>query len=575
MYAHLNQELSCDHLAAAAPVRASGDSGRSGLVSEAPFDVIVVGAGHNGLVAGFYLAKAGLRTLILERREIVGGACVTEEFAPGYHASTGAYVLSMLREAIWQDMRLERRGLLVDPAGPTLNLYPDEAHYYLSDDMAVTVEETRRFSSRDASAIVTFEEDLGRLAKAVLPFVDQSPPDPRLRHLRRDLPGLAKSGRIGLRHRRDALDLAFLFATSASRYLAERFTSEHVMAALGWHAINDSTAGPSTPGTAYVLLHDHAGESREGGPRAWGFVRGGMGRVTNLMAVAAREAGAEIRTGAAVERILTSGGRATGIVLASGEQIAAHRVVSNADPKRTFRGLVDERDLPEDFLRMIDAYQCEGTSMKINLALDGLPQARGLPAGGVQPYHTGILEINPFIADMDAQQAEARAGVAADPAHIELCFPSVHDPALAPEGKHIVTIDVASQPFRLRDQDWDSAKDARADAAIAQIAGHFPDLPGRILHRQVLSPLDLERRLGMSGGHALHGEMAPHQLLFMRPVRGYADYRTPVAGLYMCGAGTHPGGGVTGANGRNAAREVLRDSRRRPGAGRGANRRAG
>jgi phytoene dehydrogenase-like protein len=527
------------------------------------FDVIVVGAGHNGLVAGFYLARAGLRTLILERREIVGGACVTEEFAPGFHASTGAYVLSMLRESIWQDMRLEERGLHVDPAGPTLNLYPDGAHYYLSDDVAQTVEETRRFSARDAAAMVPFEDHLARLAQAVVPLFERTPPDPRLLSLRHDVPELARSGRIGLRHRRDALDLAFLFATSATQFLAERFTSEHVLAALGWHAINDSIAGPSTPGTAYVLLHDHAGESREGGPRQWGFVRGGMGRVTSFMATAAREAGAQIRTGAEVERILTAGGQATGVALAGGEQIRAHRVVSNADPKRTFLSLVDERDLPAEFLGRISAYRCAGTSMKINLALDGLPQVRGLPSGGVQPYHRGILEINPFIADMDSQQAQARAGFRASPAHIEMCFPTVHDPSLSPEGTHIVTIDVSSQPFELRDGEWDAVRDAAADAALAQIATHFPDLPGRILHRQVLSPLDLERRLGITGGHALHGDMAPDQLLFMRPVRGCADYRTPVDGLYLCGAGTHPGGGVTGANGRNAAREILRDARRR------------
>ena len=368
-----------------------------------------------------------------------------------------------------------------------------------------------------------------------------------------------RAGGIALRHRRDLLDLAFLFTTSATQFLAERFESDYVMAALGWHAINDSVAGPSTPGTAFVLLHDHASEETGGGPRAWGFVRGGMGRVTEVMADAARDAGAEVRTSAEVERIITVHGRATGVVLTGGEELHAPRVLSNADPKRTFLGLVDERDLPDAFLSAIRAYRCMGTSMKINLAVSALPQARGFPRG-VQPYHTGIMEMNPFISDMDMQQAQARAGIAADPAHIELCFPTVHDPSLAPEGKHVVTIDVNSQPYDLRHDDWDSIKDARADAAIAQIADVFPKLPDLIEHRQVLSPLDLERVIGLTGGHALHGDMSPDQLLFMRPVRGYADYRTPVRGLYLCGAGTHPGGGVTGANGRNAAREVLRDA---------------
>ena len=278
------------------------------------YDAIVVGGGHNGLVAGFSLARAGLRTVILERRDIVGGACVTEEFAPGFRASTGAYVLSMLRESIWRDMRLVQRGIRVDAAGPTLNVFPDGAHYTVGDDADQTLEETRRFSRRDADALVRFDEDLGRFAGAVIPYFERTPPDPRVRSAH-DLRELARAGRIALRHRRDLLDLAFLFTTSATQFLAERFESEHVMAALGWHAINDSVAGPSTPGTAFVLLHDHASEETGGGPRAWGFVRGGMGRVTEMMADAAREAGAEVRTGAEVERIITVNGRATGVAL--------------------------------------------------------------------------------------------------------------------------------------------------------------------------------------------------------------------------------------------------------------------
>jgi phytoene dehydrogenase-like protein len=525
------------------------------------YDAIVVGAGHNGLVAGFSLARAGLRVLILERRDIVGGACVTEEFAPGFRASTGAYVLSMLREPIWRDMQLRRRGVAVDPAGPTLNLYPDGERYLLSDDMAETIEETRRFSSADADALVRFEHDLGELARAVVPFFDRAAFDPRLRG-----PGDVRSAfryaRILYGNRRLAQDLAFLFSTSVRQFLAERFRSEHVMAALGWHAINDSLAGPSTPGTAYVLLHDHASDAGDG-PRNWGFVRGGMGRVTELMAEAARQAGAEIRLGAAVARVRTRDGRATGVVLESGEEISSRRVLSNADPKRTFLRLCDPDDLPASFVGAIDAYRCEGSSMKINLGLSGLPRLAGGNGGEPEAYHTGIMELDPFLPDMDAHQAEAQRGIPADPAHIELCFPTVHDASLAPEGKHIMTIDVNSQPYRLAGGDWDAIKEERADRAIAQITEHFPTLPDLIEHRQVLSPLDLERVLGLTGGHALHGDMAPDQLLFLRPVRGYGDYRTPIRDLYLCGAGTHPGGGVTGANGRNCAREVLRDAKRR------------
>ncbi len=529
-------------------------------MSRGVYDAIVVGGGHNGLVAGFYLSRAGLRTLVLERRPFVGGACNTEEFAPGFRASTGAYVLSMLREQIWQDMRLVQRGIAVDPAGPTLNLYPDGASYYLGDDMAENVDATRKFSTADSRALPRFEQDLAELVQAVLPSFNWTAPDPRVRSLS-DLGALAKWGRIGLRQRKRLADLAYLFSTSANQFLSERFESDHVKAALGWHAINDSIAGPSTAGTAYVLLHDHASEEAEGGVRQWGFVRGGMGVLTATMADAAREAGCEIRCDAEVERVLTRNGRAVGVRLADGEEVHAPRVLSNADPKRTFLSLCDREDLPGEFVSRIEAYRCMGTSIKINLAVSDLPYVKGLPEGGVQPYHTGIMELNPFIADMDFQQAQAVQGIAADPAHIEVCFPTVHDPSLAPEGKHIMTIDVNSQPYRLQDAEWDDIKEDRADRVIATMAEYFPKLPDLIEHRQVVTPLDMERLMGLTGGHALHGDMAPDQLLFLRPVRGWADYRTPIRGLYLCGAGTHPGGGVTGANGRNAAREVLRDGR--------------
>ncbi len=466
----------------------------------------------------------------------------------------------MLREQIWQDMRLVQRGIAVDPAGPTLNLYPDGASYYLGDDMAENVEATRKFSTADARALPRFEDDLAELVQAVLPSFNWTAPDPRVRSLS-DLGALAKWGRIGLRQRKRLADLAYLFSTSANQFLSERFESEHVKAAMGWHAINDSVAGPSTPGTAYVLLHDHASEDVDGGVRQWGFVRGGMGVLTATMADAAREAGAEIRCDAEVERIVSRGGRAVGVRLANGEEIAATRVLSNADPKRTFLSMCERDDLPGEFVSRIEAYRCMGTSIKINLAVRELPYVKGLPEDGVQPYHTGIMEMNPFVADMDFQQAQAVQGIAADPAHIEVCFPTVHDPSLAPEGKHIMTIDVNSQPYHLRDAEWDDIKEDRADRAIATMAEHFPKLPDLIEHRQVVTPLDMERLMGLTGGHALHGDMAPDQLLFLRPVRGWADYRTPIRGLYLCGAGTHPGGGVTGANGRNAAREVLRDAK--------------
>ena len=536
------------------------------MAAKADNDVVIVGGGHNGLVAAYYLAKAGLRTVVCERRDIVGGCCVTEEFAPGFRASTGAYVLSMLREPVWRDLKLVERGIEVDPAGPALNLFADGSTLHLDDDLAKTQAEVRRFSPADANALPGFEDELAEIAKLILPLFDTTPPDPR-RVRPRELAMLAK---LAIRNRRRISDALFLFGTSATQYLSEYFESEQMRAALGWHAINDSTGGPSTPGTAFVLLHDHASDQSGGGIRQWGFVRGGIGRLTEAMADAAREAGAEIRTEAQVEEILIEQGRAVGVALASGEELRAERVLSNADPKTTFLRLVERGAVPQQFRAAVEAYRCEGTSVKINLAVDRLPVAAAIGGGGVQPYHRGIMEVDPTVAEMDAAQAMARAGIAAPDPHIELCIPTVHDSSLAPEGAHVVTIDVNSQPYSLAEGDWDSLRDRVADRAIAKLENYFPGLTDSITARQVLAPTDLESRLGIWGGHALHGEMSFDQLFNLRPVRGWAEYRTPVDGLWLCGAGTHPGGGVTGANGRNCAREVIRSARgrSRPWAGR-------
>jgi len=525
------------------------------------YDAAIIGGGHNGLVAAYYLAKAGMKTVVCERRDIVGGCCVTEEFAPGFRASTGAYVLSMLREPIWQDMKLLDRGIVVDPAGPSLHLFADGTRLELSDDTPAAQAAIREFSEADARAYPKFEDDLAELAQLVTPLIDTTPPDVRPRSAA-DLASLLKLGGMAAKRRDNINEALFLFTTSVTQFLDERFENEYVKAAIGWHAINDSISGPSTPGTAYILLHDHAGEDIEGGARSWGFVRGGIGRVTEAMADAAREAGAEIRTEAEVEKVIVQNGRAVGLKLADGSEIRASNVLSNADPKKTFLGLVEEKELPAAFTASVRAYRCQGTSMKINLGVNALPVASNMPGRGVQPYHLGIMEVNQPLADMDRAQAEARAGKSGDDPHVEMCIPTVHDPSLAPDGHHVLTIDVNSQPYDLADAEWDEIKDEVADRAIAKLETYFPGLTGSIVHRQVLSPLDLERLLGITGGHALHGDMAFDQLFTLRPVRGWSDYRTPIEGLYMCGAGTHPGGGVTGANGRNCAREVIRDDKR-------------
>jgi phytoene dehydrogenase-like protein len=519
-------------------------------------DVVVVGAGHNGLVAATYLARAGLSVVVVERREIVGGACTTEEFAPGFRASPGAYVLSLLRPQIWRDFSLRARGLEVLEAAPTLNVFRDGAMLTLFDDEAETARELARFDTRDADAYGRFRHEMVEIAGLVAPWFDRPAPG---------APGWLRGGSLrALRAsarpaRRSGLAAVKLFATSARDHLERRFHSEHVQAMLGWDSISNTLAGPSTPGTAYSLLHEHAAAALGG--NVWGFVRGGMGQVTEMLAAAATEAGAEIRTDAPVERILVDGGRTAGVQLVSGEELAAATVVSNADPKRTLLELVGTEQLDPETAAAIEAYRCEGASLKINLAVGELPQIAGTPPG-LQSYHRALVQLTMPLATMDADQAGARAGIPAPDPHVEMCVPSALDDTLAPEGKHVITLGFRSQPYRLADSDWDAERDRVADRLLDGLAPMIPNLAGSIIARQVLTPLDLERTLALTGGHHLHGDMSPDQLGPLRPAPGLGGYRTTIDGLYLCGAGTHPGGGVTGANGRNCAVRVLRDRRR-------------
>ena len=522
-------------------------------------DAVIVGGGHNGLVAAAYLARAGLRTVVCERRGIVGGACTTEEFAPGFRASPGAYVLSLLRPAIWTDFSLRSRGLEVLEAAPTLNVFRDGAQLTLHGDPAETARELARFDPADGAAFAGFSHEMVGIAGLLGRWFDRLPPG---------APGsigpaawraLAASAPAARRH---GLAAAHLFATSARDYLEQRFRSEHVRAALGWDSISNTLAGPSTPGTAYALLHEHAAAALGG--QTWGFVRGGMGEVTRHLAAAAREAGAEIRTDAEVASIEVEGGRVAAVRLASGEAVGARTVLSNADPKRTLLGLVAAAELDPATVAAIRAYRSDGASMKINLAVGELPHLDGTP-GGAQQHHRGLIQFTLPLAGMDRDQACARDGVAAEAPHVELCVPSALDPSLAPPGKHVITLGVRSQPYRLASGGWDDQCERVADRIIEKLGTMIPNLSGSVIERQVLTPLDLERTLALTGGHHLHGDMSPDQLGPLRPVLGMGGYRTTIAGLYLCGAGTHPGGGVTGANGRNCAARVIADRRgRRP-----------
>ncbi len=530
------------------------------------YDAVIIGAGHNGLVTAAYLARAGLRVLILERRYIVGGACVTEELWPGYKISTAAYLCGLLQPKIIRDLDLVRLGYEILPKDPAFfSPFPDGRSLFVWRDEAKTAAEIAKFSPRDARRHPDYEALLERLATFIEPWLLRAPPNP-VRRRWDDLAGLARLGWQSLSLAPSDFVQAYRIATQSARdFLDAWFESQELKASLATDGVIGARGGPSTPGTAYVLFHHCMGQAA-GKRGLWGFVRGGMGALTQALATAAQRYGAEIRTNAAVSRILTRDGRAGGVVLAEGEEISARAVISNADPKRTFLELVHSLD--GEFAREVESIRSEGVSMKINLALDGLPQFRAVPGAGMGPQHRATIHIGPTMDYIDRAWDDARAGRPSREPFLEVTIPTTYDSSLAPPGRHVMNIFVQYAPYRLSEGSWATLKESYADCVIETLAEYAPDITHRIIHRHVLSPLDLEREFGLTGGDIFHGEMTLDRLFFMRPVPGWADYRTPITGLYLCGSGTHPGGGVMGAPGHNAAREILKDLRK--GLGHGA-----
>lgn len=520
-----------------------------------PFDVIVVGGGHNGLVAAAYLAAGGARTLVVERRPILGGACVTEEVFPGFRFSTLSYVCSLLRPAVVRDLDLRRHGFELLPYDPSeFAPFDDGGSLTLWQDPKLTHAEIARFSKRDAETYGEFQDQLGRLAAFLAPLLDEAPPDPSTNDLSDMWRLVWLAARAHGMDRRDLEALIRLMSDSAADFLDDRFESDAVKAVLGAGAAIGSFAGPRTPGTAYVLLHYRIGGVND----SWGFVLGGMGAITKAMAQACRERGVILRTDAPVGKIRVRNGRVYGIVLESGEEIDAPVVVSNADPKRTFLSFVDEGEVSPDYLRGIRAFRMSGTSAKVNLALSRLPEfacLRGAPTAA----HTGATQIACSLGNLEDGWDACKRGQIAERPFCDIVFPTTHDRTVAPEDCHIMSASVQYVPYDLADGDWDARREELGDIVIDTIAGYAPDIRDTILHRQVLTPLDLERDYGLTHGNKYHGDLTPAQMFFMRPVMGWAKYRTPIRGLYMCGAGTHPGPGVMGAAGRNAAREMLHD----------------
>lgn len=519
-----------------------------------PFDAIVVGGGHNGLACAAYLARGGKRVVVLERSERIGGAALSEEVFPGFRYSVFSYVVSLLRPEIIRELELPRHGLHILPLESTLTPLPNGDYLAQCNDPDQARRELARHSLRDAEAYDEFGRRMQLLSRAVKPLLAMTPPDPA--SLRpRDLLGLARAGRYfrGL-PKEQFRELNKLLTMSAADYLDEWFETDALKATKSASGIIGTMLGPRSPGTAYVLLHHYMGEI-DGVFRAWGFARGGNGAVSEALAGAARAYGVEIRTQAPVGTILTTADRATGIALASGEEIRAPIVVSGADPRRTFLDLVGEKRLPGEFVDAIRRWRFRGASAKVNLALAEAPDFTCLPGAGA--HLRGAISISPSIDYLERAYDEAKYGEPSRRPYLDIVIPSMIDPSMAPPGKHVMSIFAQYAPYHVNGGWTDARREALGDTVIDTLAEYAPNIRAAILHRQVITPADIERMVGISEGNIFHGELSLQQMFFLRPVPAWANYRTPIAGLYQCGSGTHPGGGVMGAPGRNAALSIL------------------
>lgn len=521
------------------------------------YDAIIIGAGHNGLVTACYLAKAGWKVLVLERRYLVGGACVTEATFPGFKVSTASYVNSLFRKEIIKDLGLESYGLKILERNPSsFTPFPDGRHLLLGPDQALNHREIAKFSLKDANAYPAYEAMLERMASVLEPLLTMSPPNLAKPGLR-DLWTLYQAGKP-FQAMGPSMSEAFEILTAPARQILDRwFESEELKATLATDAIIGAMASPSTPGTAYVLFHHVMGETN-GKRGVWGYVQGGMGRITQSLAAAARELKAEIRCESEVAKILVKDGRVRGVTLANGADCHAPVVASNADAQVTFTRLLDAQQLPPEFSEAISRINYESASLKINVALSELPNFLACPGLEPGPQHRGTIHISPDLDYIEKAFDEAKYGQPSQRPVLECTIPSVVDPTVTPPGQHLMSIFVQYAPYKLRGATWDDLRETFADRCFATLNDYAPNFQRSVIARQVLTPLDLERTFNLTGGNIFQGAMTLNQLFACRPVPGFADYRTPIEGLYLCGAAAHPGGGVMGIAGANAAREILR-----------------
>jgi phytoene dehydrogenase-like protein len=577
------------------------------------YDAIVIGGGHNGLIAAAYLARAGRKVLVLERRHLLGGAAVTEEVFPGFHFSVCSYVVSLLRPEIIRDLDLPRHGLEILPLDGTFTPMPSGDYLWRVNDHAKTRREIARHSKLDAEAYDEYGKAMVEMARFVKPILNMTPPDP----MSLDPRELRKLLFLGKRFRAlpdgDRYNQVQLMTMSAIDFLDQWFETDVLKATMSASGIIGTFQGVRSPGTAYVLLHHYMGEI-DGAFRSWGFARGGTGAISNAIAAAAREAGVEIRTEAPVARITVKNSQASGVVLANGDELSADLVLSSVDPNLTFLKFMDaDRELPAEFVQEIRRYKYRGSSGKVNLALDALPNFTCMPGEG--PHLRGAISISPGVDYMERAYDQAKYGEFSRRPYMDMVIPTLTDPSIAPPGKHILSCFVQYAPYHLKGRpeglhyeqkglhyeqkglgyeqkglryeqnglhyeqkggghvgadprvrpvqscDWDDQRESFGDTVIDTIAEYAPNIRDIILHRQVLTPLDLERDFGLTEGNIFQGELTLEQLFFARPVPGWAQYKTPVRNLWMCGSATHPGGGIMGAPGRNAALRILGQTR--------------
>lgn len=521
------------------------------------YDAIVIGAGHNGLINAAYLARAGKKVLVLEKRHLVGGASVTEEIFPGFKFTIFSYVVSLLRPEIIRDLKLPQHGLTILPLESTLTPLDNDDYLYRDADHHRTLRDIARHSARDAEAYEEYGRHMYFMAKAVKYILSIIPPDPTsLNPL--EVWKLVDMARHFLKLPQEQLWLlAKLMTMSAADFVEQWFESEPLKATLSASGIIGTYLGVRSPGTAYVLLHHYMGEI-DGAFRAWGFAKGGTGGVANAIAGAAQVLGAEIRTNAPVGDVIVKNGRVVGVALENGDELYADVVVSSLDPIWTFLKLLDETLLPPQLVADIRRFNTRGSSGKVNLALDGLPELACLPGPG--RHLAGAISFSPNLAYMERAYDQAKYGDFSERPYIDCIIPSMIDPDMAPPGKHVMSCFVQYAPYALADGEWtDEKREAFGDAVVDTLAQRFPNIKELILHRQVLTPVDIERTVGISQGNIFHGELSLSQLFFLRPAAGWAKYRTPIRGYWQCGSGTHPGGGIMGASGRLAALEILRE----------------